>query len=192
MQTNPNKLYKCKVCKQPFKKSSAWQTICKTNPDCVIDLAKSIIEKRKQAADKKDRKELKERKEAIKTLGELMVEAQTAFNQWIRQRDKGLPCISCGKPDSGMPNTRDAGHFRSRGAAGHLRFNPDNCHAQCKQCNSYKSGNVSNYRIGLIEKIGLERVEILERDNVPRKYTKEGLIEIKKQYQKMTKELKSG
>ena len=188
MQTNPNKLYKCKVCKQPFKKSSAWQTICKTNPDCVIDLAKSIIEKRKQASDKKDRKELKERKEAIKTASDYNKEAQTAFNAFIRARDAKDPCISCGRHHDGQYH---AGHYRSRGAASHLRFNEDNVHKQCAPCNTHLSGNAINYRIGLIEKIGLERVEILERDNVPRKYTKEGLIEIKKQYQKMTKEIKN-
>jgi hypothetical protein len=59
-------------------------------------------------------------------------------------------------------------------------------------CNQHLHGNESNYRIGLVKKIGEERVKWLE-ENKDRlrtyKYTKEQLIEIKKEYQQRLKEL---
>ena len=57
-----------------------------------------------------------------------------------------------------------AGHYRSIGAAAHLRFNEDNVHKQSGEQNVYKSGNIEAYRKNLIKKIGLERVEAPDRD----------------------------
>jgi len=102
--------------------------------------------------------------------------AQGIFNAYIRKRDDQEPCISCG-------GTGDvlwcAGHFRTRGAAGHLRFNEDNCHKQCnRHCNMMLSGNIENYRPRLIEKIGLERVEALENNNEIKRWTIDDYREI--------------
>jgi hypothetical protein len=67
---------------------------------------------------------------------------------------------------TGRGTTSDAGHYRSsRAVLAHLRFNEDNCHAQSKKENRYNSGNAVDYRIGLIARIGLERVEALESDD---------------------------
>ena len=76
------------------------------------------------------------------------------------------------------------------GAAPHLRFNEDNCHAQSKFDNQWRAGNVVDYRIKLIERIGLERVEALEADNQVRKWTRQELIDIRDKYRAKTKELK--
>jgi len=73
----------------------------------------------------------------------------------------------------------DAGHYRSRGAAPHLRFNVFNCHAQSVKDNRHLSGNIVEYRMRLIERIGLERVERLEQDHSYRKYTAEYLKRVK-------------
>ncbi|STS93497.1 protein NinG [Klebsiella grimontii] len=59
----------------------------------------------------------------------------------------------------------EAGHYRSRGKASHLRYNEDNIHKQCHHCNVQLSGNQQQYRISLVEKIGAERVEALENNN---------------------------
>lgn len=83
----------------------------------------------------------------------------------------------------------DAGHYRSTGSASHLRFDPDNCHAQRKQCNRYGAGRAVDYRIGLIARIGLERVEALEANNTPHKWTADELREIKATYREKTKQL---
>ncbi len=80
-----------------------------------------------------------------------------AFNAYIRQRDRDNACISCGRYVM-----LQAGHFYSAGKHTHMRFNEDNVHGQCVQCNYYLSANLLKYRDNLIKKIGQERVERLD------------------------------
>jgi len=75
-----------------------------------------------------------------------------------------------------MTGVIHAGHYRSVGAHPELRFEPDNCHAQCAQCNNFMSGNLLNYRANLLNKIGQERVEWLEG---PHKKSKLSIPELK-------------
>lgn len=134
------------------------------------------------------------RKEALKTRPQLVEEAEAAVRAYIRVRDHGKPCISCGA----LPNNDglitgskiDAGHYRSKGAAKHLRFNLYNIHAQCVRCNRDLSGNGVEYRKGLIERIGLDKVERLELDNTVRRWDKEYLRRLKKVFNKRTRHLK--
>lgn len=91
----------------------------------------------------------------IKTI-DLKKKAQILFNKFIRTRDSGLTCISCGA------SVQQAGHFYSAGKFNALRFNEDNVHGQCIKCNYYEHGNLIKYRAGLIKKIGIERVERLD------------------------------
>lgn len=147
--------------------------------------------KRVKAQRKEDTAKTREKKEALRTIPELIKMAQAAFNAWVRARDEQQPCISCGKPPvdlSGMHAGRDAGHYRSTGSAKHLRFHEDNCHAQCVKCNQWKAGNAVDYRIGLIARIGLARVEALEADNTTHKWSREELIQIKETYRRKLKE----
>lgn len=127
-------------------------------------------------------REQKAVKESLKTASDYVKEAQTAFNAYIRTRDRGKPCISCGCPqgDTVQGGKFDAGHYRSRGSAGHLRFNTINCWAQCVKCNRYLSGNVVEYRKGLVQRVGLERVCKLENDNSQLKFTIDYLKRVKK------------
>ncbi|MFH7191505.1 recombination protein NinG, partial [Klebsiella pneumoniae] len=76
----------------------------------------------------------------------------------------------------------EAGHYRSRGKASHLRYNEDNIHKQCHHCNVQMSGNQQQYRIALVEKIGAERVEAIENNNTPHRYTIEELEGIRRHY----------
>lgn len=78
-------------------------------------------------------------------------------HKYIRERDKGNPCISCGEY-----RTLEAGHFYAAGSYEILRFNFLNIHGQCKQCNNHVHGNLLEYRKRLIIKIGIEEVEKLE------------------------------
>ena len=68
-------------------------------------------------------------------------------------------CISCGKVCN--VSEMDGGHFISR-AKTMTAFSPLNVHAQCKYCNQHLSGNLAEYRKGLITKVGIEAVEFLE------------------------------
>ncbi len=103
----------------------------------------------------------------MKTLPTLKKEAQREFNRYVRFRDFGRPCISCGSAVALQKcgGSVDAGHYRSVGSAPHLRFNEDNCHAQCKHCNQYLAGNPIRYRAGLVQRIGLERLAALESNS---------------------------
>lgn len=131
-------------------------------------------------------------RQALKTRGDILKEAQAAFNLFIRERDRaeGHPCISSGRPLNWSGNAVDAGHYRSTGAAPHLRFDEMNCHAQSKHDNRYLSGNAVDYRINLIKRIGLEEVERIEADNTPRHRSKQDLTEIRDKYKAKARALK--
>ena len=133
--------------------------------------------------------ERREKLKAMETLPSPVTKAQAAFNGFIRARDAGKPCICCGKPLGNEPNSFDAGHYRSVGSAPHMRFVEDNVHGQRKHCNNYLAGNHVEYRKGLIERIGLDMVEAIERDQTLRKYTREGLIEIARHYREAARKL---
>lgn len=137
---------------------------------------------------KKERKAIREARKRLKTRGEYLRDAQKVFNQYIRARDESLPCISCGVFG---PRKWDAGHYRSVGAHPELRFNEDNCHAQCVPCNQHRSGNHIDYRIGLLMRIGDERVTRLEGPHPPRKYTILELEAIRAEYKQKLKDLKT-
>lgn len=146
------------------------------------------------AAERKrlDAKQTRERKAKLKTRSDYLKEAQAAFNACMRMRDKEQQCISCGTSlrYEAIGGGFDCGHYRSVGSAPHLRFNEDNAHGQCKKCNRYGSGMAVDYRIGLIARIGLARVEALEADQEPRKWSVDELIEIKQHYRQKLKQLK--
>jgi len=133
----------------------------------------------------------KVRREKLKRIPDLIREAQTEFNAYIRARDRDKPCICCGQPLelSAVGGGYDCGHYRSTGSASHLRFHEDNAHAQRKVCNRYGAGRAVDYRMGLIERIGLDRVEALEANNQVRKWDKDTLLSIKTTYREKKKAL---
>ena len=145
----------------------------------------------RQAAERKrlrESRELKAKKQAIKTRAEWAKEAQDEFNAFIRARDSQLGCVSCGQsPNQGQ---RHASHYRSVGAAAHLRFNTWNVHASCAQCNSMKSGNVVEYRIRLVNQIGVERVEALEQSNEARTFDIDYLKRVKRIFSRRARHYK--
>ena len=186
------KAKKCKVasCGATFVPARLGQSVC--SPTCAIIDAPRHQEKARKSLAQVERKEIKVRKERLKSRGDHMREAQQAFNEFIRARDQaaGHLCISSGKPLDWSGNAVDAGHYRSVGSAPHLRFDERNCHAQSKQDNRFLSGNAVDYRIGLIARIGQDAVDSLESDQSVRKYTIEEIKAIKAEYRAKTRELK--
>lgn len=184
------KAKKCRVCKSEFVPTKPLQAVCGIS--CAIEHANKRKKVQERAAIALERAETRKAKEVLKKRSEWLKEAQIAFNAYIRERDKvaRYPCISSGRALDWNGNAVDAGHYRSTGSAPHLRFNEDNCHAQSKHDNRYLAGNVAEYRIRLIRRIGIERVEALESDNTPRKWTIPELQEIKALYKRKLKELK--
>lgn len=177
----------CKVCRCEYVKKASFQTWC--GFECAAVLAERALNKKKAHEATQERRQTREKLKAMETYPQLVKKAQTAFNGYIRARDAGKPCICCGKPLGAEPNTFDAGHYRSVGSAPHMRFVEDNVHGQNKYCNNYLAGNHVAYRAGLIQRIGLRAVELIESDNTLRKYTKEALIEIARHYREETRKL---
>jgi hypothetical protein len=144
-------------------------------------------QKAKKKADTVERKETRQRKAALKTKADWHKDCQKAFNAFIRERDYGNACISCGKHH---PGQNHAGHYRSVGSAAELRYCEDQVFLQCAPCNNHLSGNLINYRINLVEKIGRERVEWIEGKHEPKKYTIDQLQAMTKHYRAKTKQLR--
>ena len=85
------------------------------------------------------------------------------FSAYIRLRDV-MPngcfrCISCGEIKRFEQG--DCGHFHSRVHMA-TRWEPDNCHMECRACNRASADHIIKYRRNLVEKIGLDRVNRLE------------------------------
>ena len=178
---------KCKVCETVFEPRKPLQKVCTI--ECAIELTRQVKEKEVK---RREAKRLREGRESLMTKSDHLKLAQSAFNKFIRARDRaaGSACISCGRNTGAKMN---AGHYLSVGSHPEKRFTEDNCHLQCEHCNSYKSGNQQLYRSQLIKKIGLERVEALENGEYqPLKLTIEDIKQIKEKYLKLAREIKGG
>jgi hypothetical protein len=182
---------KAKKCKNPacgvnFKPSfSTAQKVCSWA--CGLAIKDVNQEKARKSLAQIERKEIKARKEKLKSRADHMRETQVVFNEWIRLRDAALPCVSCGRHHEGQYH---AGHYRTVGANPELRFEPLNVWKQCAPCNNHKSGDIVNYRIELVKRIGGDKVDWLEGPHEPKRYTIEELKTIKAEYRAKTRELK--
>lgn len=174
---------RCKECRDKFEPKYFNQKYCMEKDECI----KSHVEYAKKQKQKAWNKEKKVRKEKLMTRTDHLNLLQKVFNAYIRERDKELPCISCGTYNGKM----SAGHYMSVGSTPELRFNEINTRKQCFRCNSELSGNLIQYRINLVELIGEDKVKFLERkDHPPLKLTEIEIKEKIKYYRKKTKELK--
>lgn len=187
----PAKPPRPKACKNPdcrasFVPQRLGQAVC--SPKCGLAIKDVNKDKASKAINQRERREIKAAKERVKSRADHLQETQVAFNSWVRLRDAGLPCISCG-------TTADvqycAGHYKPSGSNPALRFEPLNVHLQCnRNCNMGKSGNLTPYRIELIKRIGLEKVEWLEGPHEPKRYTIDDLKVIKAHYRALVRQMK--
>lgn len=155
---------KPKTCKNPacgasFVPQRLGQAVC--SPKCALATVEVQKAKEKKSLAQAGRRDIKVRKEALKTRADHAKEAQTVMNRYVRLRDAHLGCISCNKP-ANWGGQWHCSHFRSVGAAAHLRFNLWNMNKSCSQCNAHLSGNIMVYRPRLVEKIGAGKVAWLE------------------------------
>jgi len=168
---------RCKNCKEKFEPLRFNQKYC-MNEECVRVWVET--EKQKQWKAKKTRL-----KKELMSLQDWLKLAQMTFNKYIRHRDKGMSCISCGNE----PKKANAGHYFSQGGHSNVRFNEDNVHLQCEHCNSFLSGNLLNYRIGIEKRIGTARLIVLEViAHETKKWTIQELNEIIETYKKKLKD----
>jgi 5-methylcytosine-specific restriction endonuclease McrA len=115
------------------------------------------------------------------------------FSEYIRKRDskeyggRYFRCISCGKvkPFEQM----DCGHYIPRANMA-TRFDEDNCHGECVECNRMSVTHIVGFRQNLVKKIGYEAVERLEqKKHTIQKYSKTEISELIKYYKTKIKEL---
>lgn len=176
---------RCPSCKVVFTPVRSMQKVC--GSPCAIAWAKKLADQKAARAKRDERKSLAERRIKIKTRGEWIREAQAVVNKVARLRDQlaGHGCISCeSRPTPRHGGAFDAGHFRSVGSAPHLRFFLPNIRLQCKRCNRDRGGMHSDYRVALIERITIERVEEIEAMQWTAKWSVEYLQRLKKVMQK--------
>ena len=183
----PTKQKRCGACKTLFIPTRPLQAACGLECSIAIAQDREKLKRLRAAHTKADRQQNRKDKQAFNERDRSwwIKKAQYEFNKWIRTRDAGLPCISCNVTTGQF----HASHYRSIGAAPEIRFSEINVHRGCAQCNSYKSGNIGEYRLGLIKKIGIEQVEWLEGPHEPKHYTIDQLREIRDKYKSLSKEM---
>jgi len=175
----------CPYCQTEFLPRKFAQVCC-NDYRCALKHVRKLRERKVEAAKRKSNRVARNK---AKKPSDWLAEAQTACNAYIRERDKYLPCVSCGNTNPSIQYC--AGHYRSRGAAPELRFHPFNIAKQCnKNCNLEKSGNIVEYRIRLKERIGEKNLEWLEGPHQPQKYTIQDAKDIKQYYKEQLKILK--
>jgi hypothetical protein len=132
----------------------------------------------------------KKRKSKEISIPKLVQKAQKVFNQYIRERDSKdgyFTCISCFKT---LPISQiNAGHYVPVGKSSLLRFNPDNCHAECIRDNGFNDFHLIGYRKHLLLKIGEDKVKWLEdNQNKVYKWSRTELEEIIEHYSTLLKQ----
>ncbi|HHM6242594.1 TPA: recombination protein NinG [Pseudomonas aeruginosa] len=151
------------ACGQEFTpRFSSTQKVC--SPACALAIKDKHAKPARKAIDDRKRREVRVRKEKLKSRSDHLREAQAVINRYVRLRDDHLGCVSCDKPAT-WGGQWHCSHFRSVGAAPQLRFNLWNMNKSCSACNNHLSGNLMAYRPRLIEKIGQAKVDRLESDN---------------------------
>lgn len=181
---------KCAVraCRKPFVPVQPFQSWC--SPECGVQIARDKQQKERTALAKIERKAIREAKERVKPRSEYMKEAQAVINRYVRLRDAHLGCVSCERP-AAWQGQWHASHYRSRGAAPHLRFNLHNIHKSCSICNNHLSGNIMGYRPELVRRIGEERVALLEASQGRAGFTTDYLKRLKRVFAEKTRRLEA-
>ncbi|NOR57205.1 MAG: hypothetical protein GQ474_01630 [Sulfurimonas sp.] len=166
-RTKPRREKNCKNCKQRFVPERDFQSTC--GFECAILKSKKTTEKQKKKATTQRKKENQIAKTKLRDedRSHWLKTAQTVVNKYVNLRDKQQPCISCDKP---VGYSQEAGHYMSRGGNGAIRFYTLNIHSQCHKCNCYMGANLTPYKVKLIAKYGIEKVEWLESQKQPMKY----------------------
>ena len=176
---------KCKVCRTSFVPVRNLQMVCGWK--CAVKIAPTMTHKAEVARKKVDRQNLRIAKERLKSRRDYIKEAAFACHAYVRFRDRLLGCVSCGTFDAEQYH---AGHYMAAGKRPSLRFDEANIHKQCVQCNMHLHGNLLPYRRELLVRVGVEKVEWLESQNIMHLWTVGELKEIRDFYRAKLKQLK--
>lgn len=174
---------KCKICKKVYERKSNSQVVC--SYECSLEYGKKSVEKKAKEKKKQANIEKREFNKNDKTVLKRL--AQITVNKYARFRDEyenGLRCCTCGKTDGKF----DGGHFLPTSGYSAIRYNTNQIHLQCINCNQYNAGRYKEYKVFMIEKYGEEYVEALEATKtVHRRYTVEYYQKLIRVVKKKTK-----
>lgn len=163
------KLKKCKICEAWFTPIKTTQPVCSKRCELIYNtkhMKKSNPQKSKPIKKKPKQKKLQT----------LLKEFEKVFNTYIRLRDKGKPCISCGEY-----NELQAGHYFAVSGYKALGFDEDNVHGEGACCNVFNESHLILYGINLIKKIGasdysdlVQRAELYKAGKLNNDYYQNG------------------
>ena len=171
----------CRQCKTKFQPERQMMTTCSYT--CAIEYARAN-QLKKQSSEK--RVALKKFNDS--DLNVWKRRAIATFNAFIRARDKNKQCVSCGVIVK--ENMAHASHFKPANTYSYLRFDESNVHKSCSKCNLFLSGNLNEYRIRIVDRIGQDELDRLDMPNQSRKWSIEELQDIIKTYKEKIKLLK--
>jgi len=146
---------RCVQCKSKFIPRFFLQKTCED--------VKCIIEYSKTQKEKKEAKEWQKRKQDLKfdnysSDGYRSKVIQPLINEIARLIDFGQPCIASGRYEGKF----SGGHFTSVGANRSVSLNLHNIHIQTFESNSFRGGDETRYRHGLIKVYGNDYFEFVE------------------------------
>lgn len=189
MSGSPPKQKTCRVCKQDYIPRRPLQVVC--GLPCAIEdsRAKRLeLAKKRQAADRKAVEHARKQISAQKARAKATENAQNAVNAFIRARDHGKPCISCG-----ALRKLTAGHHRTRASTPELRFNTKAINGQCSFCNSghvrkfHDPTIADRYDEGVAQRYGQARVDWVKGPHEHKKYSRDDLNRIRRLFQRREK-----
>lgn len=187
----------CKNCGNEFQPRQSFQKSCCMA--CAVALTRKLNEdvslRLVKLEEKVARKQRKDRLRELDPISKYAQRVQVVFNKYIRLRDSGRGCISCGtKFQESIRYTTGgqwhAGHWKTVKAHPELRFNEYNVNLQCNKCNWADGGNRDAYREGLLAKYGLERVRELEGHHPTLKLERSNLEALERHYSALAKQLR--
>jgi hypothetical protein len=123
------------------------------------------------------------------TLPKLKAKLQLVFNAYIRARDKGKPCISCGKVKE-----LQAGHYFPIQGFDGLRYDEDNVSGECEYDNCFNEAHLIGYGINLKNRLGEEKYNalLIRADDYKKngyKWSRSELLDLIEVYKQKIKEL---
>lgn len=143
---------------------------------------------------KQPRVELEKARQEVKgekSLSWLKINVRTVCHDYIKLRDKGLPCVSCG---AHWTSEHQAGHLYKAELFSMLKYDERNIHNQCKKCNLFDNGNESMYHAAILSRLSIDDYDEIKRIASQEKQTnfkwdREELEKIRKYYQLKIKQL---
>jgi len=142
-------------------------------------------------APRKEFESYKKERKSRQNLPNLIKNTVIAVHRYVRLRDKGKSCISCDTP---YKDNFQAGHYFKAELYSSLKFDLDNIHGQCEQCNLRREGNESGYSLRLPKRIGQKAfdsivLKAIQEKKTGFKWDKEELVKIRKRANKLFNEL---